>query len=434
MALSNSTPAKADLDDDEIPAGVPRHGRDGRPKIRHADDPTKMSYYTRASSFGEVIEDKFLVHRSQLRQVVFAMGRFDALVMESQAVEALEDKEDAKRDRAMKDELSRVADRAIERVGGNDKATKGTALHTLRERRDRGEDLAFVGPKTWAALDAWSAMASCFTWHGSEQFVVNHRWRTAGTYDALWSPKWPWSAPDGALILPGERICADLKSGSRGPDWWGPTYGSQLTVYPNSQPYEHVSDEEAAEGDNGLREWPDGVAPRTDWALIPHVPLEHPEDAGLWWVDLTKGAVLANLAFSIREARKLDGLFLPAELPAEPVEPARERIEVHEPASWSVPARQKDCRECNYDRHRCPGCGEPLPHGTEVCNVAPCVSAEQITVPTPRPDFDAPLFLISQAQTMAEIDALYDANAERWTDDLTEAVKARLTELDKEAS
>jgi hypothetical protein len=26
------------------------------------------------------------------------------------------------------------------------------------------------------------------------------------------------------------------------------------------------------------------------------------------------------------------------------------------------------CDRCNYDRHNCPGCGENLPHGTEVCD------------------------------------------------------------------
>lgn len=26
-----------------------------------------------------------------------------------------------------------------------------------------------------------------------------------------------------------------------------------------------------------------------------------------------------------------------------------------------------DCHRCNYDTHACPGCGAPLPHGTEVC-------------------------------------------------------------------
>lgn len=40
-----------------------------------------------------------------------------------------------------------------------------------------------------------------------------------------------------------------------------------------------------------------------------------------------------------------------------------------DPAPEPFP-RQPDCHRCNYDNHRCPGCGEPLPHGTEVCE--PC--------------------------------------------------------------
>lgn len=33
----------------------------------------------------------------------------------------------------------------------------------------------------------------------------------------------------------------------------------------------------------------------------------------------------------------------------------------HGERPWAV------CDRCNYDLHTCPGCGVPLPHGTEVC-------------------------------------------------------------------
>lgn len=33
----------------------------------------------------------------------------------------------------------------------------------------------------------------------------------------------------------------------------------------------------------------------------------------------------------------------------------------------AVVHRDPHCSRCNYDMHRCPGCSEPLPHGTEVC-------------------------------------------------------------------
>jgi hypothetical protein len=39
-----------------------------------------------------------------------------------------------------------------------------------------------------------------------------------------------------------------------------------------------------------------------------------------------------------------------------------------------LPNRDPDCQRCNYDTHRCGGCGTPLAHGTEVC--APCDEQE----------------------------------------------------------
>ncbi len=34
---------------------------------------------------------------------------------------------------------------------------------------------------------------------------------------------------------------------------------------------------------------------------------------------------------------------------------------------WGANSRDLSCDRCNYDQHRCKGCGEPLPHGTEIC-------------------------------------------------------------------
>lgn len=44
----------------------------------------------------------------------------------------------------------------------------------------------------------------------------------------------------------------------------------------------------------------------------------------------------------------------------------------------------ENCDRCNYDTHRCPGCGEPLTHGTEVC--AECnvrLTEEALALPEP---------------------------------------------------
>jgi hypothetical protein len=338
MALTAAVqPNRARTDEVEpIPDSIPRHGRDGRPKIRHADDPTVMSFYRRPSSFGEGIESTFALDRRADRLVIAGMVRFPELADEIAAGlyvngEEPTDWDGFLVDPAVKAELHRIRDLLLTRMGAERRAALGTELHGYRHRLDRGETLPFLGPQMWAALEAWSAMALRFTWHGSEQFVVCDRWRTAGTYDALWSPKAPLTPPYGPMVTPSDRVVVDLKSGE-----WVLKYGEigrciQLTQYPNGVPYVHRTDEEVAAGlaaglnphGVGRLQWPDGVVPRTDWALIPHVPLEHPEDSGLLWVDLTKGAQLSDVAVQVHEARRLVGeLFYPCELPVEEAPPA----------------------------------------------------------------------------------------------------------------
>lgn len=41
----------------------------------------------------------------------------------------------------------------------------------------------------------------------------------------------------------------------------------------------------------------------------------------------------------------------------------------------------RDCDRCNYDLHTCPGCGENLPHGIDVCDV--CREAGHTLTPDP---------------------------------------------------
>lgn len=418
----------------EVPAEIPRHKGNDRPKIRRVDDPTKFTYYHRASKFGEVITNPFLIHRAERRQIVWGMSRYESLRMEAQAVAGLEEQAD-------KRELERIAKEAVRAAGGSEAAAKGSALHKLRERRDRGEDLAFVGPKTWAALEAWSAMADCFTWHGSEQFVVCDRWLSAGTYDALWSPRWPMTAPDGTLIQPGERLIVDLKSGAWGANVWGATYGVQLAVYAHGVPYVHVPDEDAKDGDGGRLPWPHGVAPRQDWALIPHVPIESPEDAGPAWVNLRRGAQLAELAVAWREAQDVSDLFLPAELPAEPVAPAPERIEVvQRPAG--PPFSTSDQGEA-FIAGRCARCVHRTAEGEPCDDFTPALVGEWPEIlhrsdATPvgvecskfaKPSESTLIEQIVAATSAAELTALWERHADIWHEGHTGAAQVRLAEL-----
>lgn len=336
MALKLGGTADRFFDPDEspeVPEGIPRHGGNGRPKIRHADDPTAMSYWPRASSFAHGVENTFLLDRHGERLVARGMAISPDLCDLATALAGLEERPD-------KDEATRIAGLAKTAAGGDRKSNSGTALHKLRERRDRGEDLAFVPAKMWEALRAYIKLMEPFEIHGSEQFVVNDRWGTAGSYDVLLGlgAGYEMVAPDGEMFDAASRLIGDLKSGAHIDELGRVERAVQQVIYAYGTPYEHVGDEAAAwrpdpdienhnlRGDNGRRDWPDGIAPSRTWSLIPHVPLESPEDAAWWWVDLTKAALIADKVAELHELRKLDGLIVPAEPPSQ-VAPAPTLIE-----------------------------------------------------------------------------------------------------------
>jgi hypothetical protein len=94
----------------------------------------------------------------------------------------------------------------------------------------------------------------------------------------------------------------------------GIVYGCQMPPYALGTPYEHVTDAAAKDGDNGRRPWPDGIEPRRDWVMLPHVPLESPEDARISWVNVDRAQVQAHLAIAAAAADGCAGeLFAPGE-------------------------------------------------------------------------------------------------------------------------
>lgn len=329
MALKAATAPRAtvDEDNDEVPQGIPRHAGNQRPKIRHADDPTKMSYWPRASSFAERVQEMFVLDRHNERLVARGMAISPDLCELVASLAGLDERGD-------KDEATRIANLAKTAAGGDRKANRGTALHRYRERYDRGEDLAFLGPQQWAALQAWIRLMEPFEQYASETFVVNDRWRVAGSFDVLLGlkPGYELVAPDRQIFTHEDRLLGDLKSGNHIDELGALERAIQQVIYAWGRPYEHVGDNRAGDGENGRLDWPIDerlpydveVPPSRTWSLIPHVPLEHPEDAALWWVDLTKAAAIADVVAQLHELRKTDGLIVPAEPPklVEPTGPA----------------------------------------------------------------------------------------------------------------
>jgi hypothetical protein len=329
--------------DDLVPDEIPRKGSEKAPMIRHPDDPDVLVKYRRASKFGERIEDVFCLDRRNDRLVVAGLVRFPELADEAAAVLYPGGEETADwgahlADGAVLGELCRVRDAAIERTGGNLRAALGTEVHGYIERDLRGEDLAFLGPQMHACVQAARQLLAGFEVHAVELFVVTDRWQTGGTLDYLLSPRVPLQPPYGPPILPGERLVGDAKTGAR-VEHLG--IGLQLTQYPNGVPYRH---------DAGRGEWPDGVAPRTDWALILHVPLDAPQDAGLIWVDLTVGAELSDVAVRVHEARDAaKSMFRPVELRSSVETEPRGSVEAAREAAFARLAADRE-REARLQR------------------------------------------------------------------------------------
>lgn len=319
MALT--VPTIAEPVDDEVPANVPRHKGNGRPKIRHLDDPTQMSYWVRASSFAERVDDMFRLDRRNERLVARGMAISPDLCELAGALAGLDTRED-------KEELTRIAGLAKTAAGGDVAANRGTALHKLAERRNRGEDLAFVPPRLWAALEAYTQLMEPFDVLAGEVFVVNDQLKAAGSFDAVLRLKSGYElvAPDFTVFGDGTPLGADLKSGSQVSHMGVLERAVQQVVYfRGGQPYEHVSDEQAAAGDNGRRGW-GAWTPSQHWSLIIHVPLDSPEDAALWWVDLEKAGRIANVVAELWEARKTEGLIIPAEAPTKAARPSVDEL------------------------------------------------------------------------------------------------------------
>lgn len=372
----------------DVPESIPRHGGDGRPKIRLVDDPTQMAYYTRASSLGKVITDTWLLDQRERRAIVWAMGRRDDLVLAAAAVEAWEDREDKVRRRALREALTAVHEAALAAASPDKAATRGTALHTLTERADTGHDLTYLSERPRHALAVWRHYMSIFRVLATEVFVVDDARRTAGTFDRLVELLVEVRIRDGngavvATLPPGTVILLDLKSGAT-LDYSEHAYAAQLAVYGCGVPYVHVDDEAAAGGDNGRRRWPGGRAPSQAWGLIPHIPIDDPQRATLAWVDLTTGARWADLAASVRDERK------------------RVAFHVGEVAGL-----------------------DPVPEPGQAPGSLPGPSVQDMAVGTREVLAD----LIASAPDEAALGALYDEHAQVWSDALTAAVRARLDEL-----
>lgn len=253
----------------------------GRPRILLPDGSREVGY-RRASSYGAPLESDAALTKWKMRQVARGISRRRALSLAvTRAEVGLVGPPDAVF--KAKTELDDLCEQAMEAVESGDKASIGTSLHHVCEMIDLGQDPGHI-PEEWRDdIDAYVGLTRGFKMVSIEWFVVQDDHRVAGTTDRVVEVIWPLCAPDGTVIEPGSVLIGDLKT-SQDMRFAGCKFGVQCWAYATGVPYNPI---------DKVREPWGHPAPRTDWAMIFHVPSGQ-GTAKLHWVDLREAAAAAE--------------------------------------------------------------------------------------------------------------------------------------------
>lgn len=181
--------------------------------------------------------------------------------------------------------LKELVRKAQELGGSEDASGLGTAFHGLTECVDRGEKPPYVPRHLAPWLDVYRDAMGSWIPHLIEPFVVCDEVKAAGSPDRYLYHK-----------ETGEFYCADIKSGANEPDF-PLKVTTQVAIGSRSSTYNQAT---------GART---KIHCSQERGILIHAPIrESVPRVQLYWLDLTKGWELAQLAYNVREARKLPKL------------------------------------------------------------------------------------------------------------------------------
>jgi len=246
--------------------------------------------FLRPSSLGGMLKDQGGLQKWAAGMTAFGMGRSPDLVALASTKKSWKDCAD-------------IAERAKDRAGAGSGRDTGTAIHEATEALDYGEDVSHLGEKLLADAAAYVAARESLgmTALAAEVFVANETLGAAGTFDRLCRLD-----RDSDRGAEGDVFITDIKSVT-----WKPgedlgkavrtkakyealSWGAQLATYAGGWPlgasWEALGAPTGPRRDVGVV-W---VIPRGSGFCVPV------------WVDLTLGAVYAELATAVHWARKAD--------------------------------------------------------------------------------------------------------------------------------
>lgn len=241
----------------------------------------KQDIYTRATTFVGALEDGYHIEKWKMRLVAEGVAANEHLMLAIYSVIEDRDPDDPDSVKAAKKALDELADKAFVAAGGDTSSTKGTAVHLLTEKIDRGEKLGPVPSAYKGDLDAYRQVIED---EGLgiveiEKRLVQDDLRVAGTADRLFM-----------IPATGQIVIGDVKTGSR-IDLGIGKIAQQLAVYSRSEGYDL---------ETGVRTPLD-----VDQSLgvVIHLPVGT-GTASVHWLDLDLGWKGVQLSGRVREFRK----------------------------------------------------------------------------------------------------------------------------------
>lgn len=267
---------------------IPRHGRDGRPKIfpehEQGKPNPKGEFYTRTTTFIDALDDKSTLSDWKLRLALEGVHRQPKLLEEYAALLDPLDTEKGK--------VNAIAERAIQAADGDLKANLGSALHKVTEDIDHGLDPGFIPEDFVKDVEAYRQATADIEMLSIEEFCVEDTLKFAGTFDRAVRVRGKLAEDLG--VADGAVLIADVKTGqikyARG------KFGMQFAGYSRMKRYDPVTYARSP------LEF-DGVGVAQDVALLIHLPAGGGE-CSLYPVDIDRGWKDLLLAAEVREYRK----------------------------------------------------------------------------------------------------------------------------------